>query len=364
MTTSANQYIHVNYPEPHAQRGRDILKAHPEVKKLFGHDPITAAWLALIVGMQILIAAAIAHSSAWWILAVSFFVGAFATHSLFVIIHEATHNLIFRSPTANKIAAIIANLPFVFPAAIGFRKYHLVHHRNQGDLNLDADLAGEKEAKLIGNSTLGKTLWMLGFVFFEGLVRPARVAKMGKVQLWDGWVVFNAVAEVAFVVAVVHFLGWGALGYLAASSLFSVGLHPVGGRWIQEHYVVKHPQETYSYYGPLNNLAFNVGYHNEHHDLTMVAWSNLPKLKAMAPEFYEPLYAHYSWTGLLIRFLTDPKMSLYSRVTRPPREMLLNPMAEANLPQDISSKEEAVPPMPPGFLKPQTAPSASPVAHS
>jgi sphingolipid delta-4 desaturase len=36
----------------------------------------------------------------------------------------------------------------------------------------------------------------------------------------------------------------------------------------------------------------------------------------MAPEFYADLAAHTSWTKLLFRFLFDPKISLYSRMTR------------------------------------------------
>jgi sphingolipid delta-4 desaturase len=66
----------------------------------------------------------------------------------------------------------------------------------------------------------------------------------------------------------------------------------------------------------MNALAFNVGYHNEHHDLMRVPWSRLPALRRLAPELYEPLHHHRSWTRLIVRFILDPTLSLYSRVTR------------------------------------------------
>ena len=120
--------------------------------------------------------------------------------------------------------------------------------------------------------------------------------------------------------AVIYGWGWTSLIYLLLSSVFAIGLHPVGARWIQEHYLT-HPggQETFSYYGGLNVIAFNVGYHNEHHDLVTVPWSRLPEIRRRAPEFYEGMHAYTSWTGLLVRFVRDRHITLFNYIVRPGR---------------------------------------------
>ena len=78
-------------------------------------------------------------------------------------------------------------------------------------------------------------------------------------------------------------------------------------------------QETYSYYGPLNKLSFNVGYHTEHHDLVTIPWSRLPEVRRIAPEFYDGRHAYTSWTALLARFVRDPEITLFNTIVRPGR---------------------------------------------
>jgi fatty acid desaturase len=59
-----------------------------------------------------------------------------------------------------------------------------------------------------------------------------------------------------------------------------------------------------------------MGYHNEHHDLPSIPWNNLPKVRALAPEFYDTLKYHSSWSRLLFQFIFDKRYSLYSRIER------------------------------------------------
>jgi sphingolipid delta-4 desaturase len=59
-----------------------------------------------------------------------------------------------------------------------------------------------------------------------------------------------------------------------------------------------------------------MGYHNEHHDLPSIPWNNLPKVRSLAPEFYDTLKHHSSWSRLLFQFIFDKRYSLYSRIER------------------------------------------------
>jgi sphingolipid delta-4 desaturase len=299
-------------PAPHRDRARALVRAHPEIRDLTGPAPITGAFVLLLVAAQVGIAWALRDVQWWLLAAAAWLVGAFLAHGLWVLIHDCTHNLVFRRPSHNHALQIFANLPLLLPAASAFRKFHILHHRHQGDPDLDVDLPQAIEARLIGHGLLGKALWMLNFWFFQSL----RVVQLKRVSFVDRWYAANVVLALAFAAAVGAALGSGALLYLFLSAIFGIGLHPLGARWIQEHQLVEPDQETYSYYGPLNRVAFNVGYHNEHHDAVGVPWLRLPKVRRMAPEFYDGLYAHRSWTRIWLTFLFDPSQSLHDRMVR------------------------------------------------
>ncbi len=309
-------FTYVTGTEPHRLRTREIIAAHPEVKSLIGKNPVTAVVIAVSVLFQITVAYFLRGQSWWLVIAMAWFIGAFPTHTLFVCIHEAAHNLIFRTPRWNIFAGIISNLPSLLPSAISFKNFHIKHHAFQGVHELDADLPSRWEARLINNYFIGKALWMLFFPIFQSL----RVIRCREAAVVDRWVVLNVIIQFAFDIAIVYFFGWKAFAYLGLSFAFSIGLHPLGARWIQEHFLVlDKTQETYSYYGRLNTLNLNVGFHNEHHDMPSVPWNKLPKLKQMAPEFYDHLKYHGSYTKLWLRFLFSQEIGLFSRILRKER---------------------------------------------
>jgi len=316
---NSEEFTFTERPEPHRARTKGLLKEHPEVRSLIGRNPYSFALILTIVVLQTLIAFLLRAEPWWVLLIVAYGVGAFANHALFVLIHECAHNLIFKSKAGNILSGILADLPIAVPSSVSFRTYHLKHHSFQGDYSLDADLSSRWEARLIGHSFVGKALWLLFFPVFQAL-RPPRLKE---IRFMNAWTVVNWIVVFSYDAAVILLFGPMSFLYLVLSFFFSIGLHPLGARWIQEHYLTASPQETYSYYGRLNVLALNVGYHNEHHDMPSIPWSRLPRLKAMAPEWYDTLSSHRSWAKLLWKFLTDPGLSLFSRMVRENRAGLL-----------------------------------------
>jgi sphingolipid delta-4 desaturase len=312
----ALDYIHVAYPEPHAARGRQMLAVHPELRALAGPERSSALWTVGLVAAQLGLAVAVG-TRPWYIwLPCAYIVGATIDHALWALIHETAHNLVFRWRTGNRLVALAANIPLVLPGAIPFCKYHLLHHRHMGDMDFDAGVPGPDESRLIGRSGVNKALWIAFTFIVQGIVRPRR---MTKIRMLDGWTVVNFVSQIVWMTLLVKLAGLPALTYLLVSSIMAIGLHPLGARWIQEHFALVPGQETYSYYGPLNKVSFNVGYHNEHHDVVTIPWSRLPQVRRIAPEFYDGLHSYDSWSALLVRFLRDRRITLFNYVIRPGR---------------------------------------------
>ena len=140
---------------------------------------------------------------------------------------------------------------------------------------------------------------------------------------------FNIVAQITFDLLLVRYVGGHALAYLIMSSFLAGSLHPCAGHFIAEHYVFEKQHanardpaalapvpETFSYYGPLNMLTYNVGLHNEHHDFPAVPWTRLPVLHEIAKEFYVDLPHHKSWVWVIWQFIWDQEVGLWCRVKR------------------------------------------------
>ncbi|KAI6248521.1 Sphingolipid delta(4)-desaturase [Erysiphe necator] len=311
--------------EPHRTRRQAIIKAHPEVIKLCGPEPLTKYLVLLVVSLQIFCAYLLQSTPffSWKFFLTAYFIGATANQNLFLAIHEISHNLAFRSPKANRALAIFANLPIGIPYSASFRPYHLTHHKSLGVDGLDTDLPTSFEAFFL-DSVLGKAF----FATFQILFYAIRPMLIYTVPFSVGHL-YNVTVQLLFDYILVSTFSKNSLYYLILSSFLAGSLHPCAGHFIAEHYLLHMPPsgardpltntqlpETFSYYGPLNLLTYNVGLHNEHHDFPAVPWSRLPALHELAKEFYDVLPSHTSWVYVIWQFVLDRKVGLNCRVKR------------------------------------------------
>src|SRR5690242_4503504 len=242
-----------------------------QVTKLCGPEPLTKWVVLLVVSIQIACAYLLRDTPflSWPFFLTAYVVGATANQNLFLAIHEISHNLAFRSPLANRVIAVFANLPIGIPYSASFRPYHLTHHKSLGVNGLDTDLPTTFEAWFL-DSVAGKAFFCTCQILFYAL-RPMFIYNLPLTKIH----LFNIVVQLAFDYALVRFASGKALAYLILSSFLAGSLHPCAGHFIAEHYVFEKPEkdasnpankipipETYSYYGVLNFFTYNVGLHN------------------------------------------------------------------------------------------------------
>ncbi|XP_076450850.1 sphingolipid delta(4)-desaturase DES1-like isoform X1 [Babylonia areolata] len=295
--------------EPHASRRREILRKHPEIKRLMGYDPFIAVIVTAEVLAQIFFSWLLQDSSWPCILLLGYFLSPFFNQSLGVAMHEMGHNLAFghRRAWMNRLLGIWCNLPLAVPMAITFKKYHALHHRYLGDDIDDVDVPCKLETYFF-HHPLTKFLWMVFHPLFYA-VRPFYKCP----RPLSAWELVNVVSQLTFDYVIYVNFGVKSLMYLLLGLAFGLSFHPLAAHYISEHYFLKGGEPTHSYYGPLNWILFNAGFHNEHHDFPYIPYSRLPEVKRLAPEFYDNLPHHSSWVKVLWDFVFDVQTAPHAK---------------------------------------------------
>jgi len=101
----------------------DRLLTQLKVLKLCGPEPLTIPLVLAVVTLQCLCAYLLRHTDffSWTFFLTAYIIGATANQNLFLAIHEISHNLAFKSALANRLFAIVANVPIGIPYSASFR---------------------------------------------------------------------------------------------------------------------------------------------------------------------------------------------------------------------------------------------------
>lgn len=291
--------------EPHTGRRKEILDKHPEIKSLMGPDPYIVLPVTISVISQIFFCWIIQDVSWLTLFVMAYTVGGVFNHSLGSSVHEIGHNLAFghgKRAWMNRVLSLWVNLPLGVPMAITYKKYHADHHRYLGEENQDVDIPTRLESWLFKHP-ITKMMWLICHPVIHSL-RP--FYKSPKPLL--GWEMINIITQASFDLLIFKLFGIKAVVYMVLGTVLGLGLHPLAGHFISEHYLFTEGQATHSYYGPLNFILYNVGYHNEHHDFPYIPYHKLPEVKRLAPEYYDNLPYHTSWIKVVWDFIFDKNM--------------------------------------------------------
>lgn len=302
-----------NLDEPHIKRKRTILNKYPEITELYGPDYSTKFITFSLMCTQLYFAYLFGHQWSghpFLMIGFVYIFGAVATQTFGVVIHEASHGLCGDSISINRLTGFMANVCIPFPIYSSFRRYHLEHHAFQGVATKDPDLPLEWETRLIKGNPIAKIIFLFLYPCMYVVRGLAQQKPPGR------WEIYNLLFTICTDILIYNICGLGGFMYLFCCLWFGYGLHPAAGHFIQEHFTFDEGQETYSYYGIMNLPMLNIGLHNEHHDFTRIAWSKLPLVTRIAPEFYLSMSFHTSWFWTLVNFIVYPDIGPQSRVIR------------------------------------------------
>lgn len=310
---------------------REALRRHPEIRELFGNDWRPALAVPLLMALHWGTAWALRDSSYGVIFLVSFFWGQLVLHSAGSLLHDTAHRAVLRG-RHSKLALDIG-LEMILASygrMLTYQHEHMSsHHPHMGNYERDyehEDVCGylarrsfarkhPRFGRLATAAELAINLLPLGFLIAGEVVPrfyqlmtgrkardPQRDIAATKPERWMNWLFIG----VSLAVNVMLFAAFGFKGLLYHVWSLSHFIGKCGmtnlGQSLSEHPDGDLVNPTRSTYWWGNKLLFNTGYHNEHHTFPNVPCTRLPKLKAIAPEFFqatsEKSYVRLWWEHL------------------------------------------------------------------
>jgi len=305
----------------HRERAQLILRKYGDkIRPLMKPHPTMKYW-ALLPAVCIVTLAYIVHyplgltpfHGMWWFLAWS--VGGICSNWVTAALHEIGHNCATTNLIFREILGSLVNMSICVPVYASFRLYHKDHHLFLNTVQ-DPDTPSEIEMAL-AQSAMGKFIWL----FLMPATYSLRPMIMFPVSPQPSQV-FNGVTSLLSWVILIYLTGnWHFPFFLITCCALGLSIHPTGAAHVlAEHYnlyfPVKEHYQTYCYYGPLNYVLFNLGYHAQHHDFPNIPGFWLPKVREIASEFYDDIPVHSSMPKLMFEFIFNPNCGLSVRLDR------------------------------------------------
>jgi fatty acid desaturase len=244
-----------------------------------------------------------AHAPSWWEIALAAIVFSFSNHTLFALVHEAVHGVLFPKHMANEFVGSL--LAATFPQTFCLqRAFHLSHHRNNrtdseffDGIGPD-DLAWVKRWQwygiLLGEYWLRVPVAGLLWLLCPWLLRRPFLRDPSKqvVRSWGGYGVLEALHRVpavrsraeilwaiALQVAAWHLLHLNAVAWICCYAAFAVNwgsLQYAAHAFSERH--VRDGAFDLRVVTPLRWALLNYHLHRAHHGHPTVPWIELPRL--------------------------------------------------------------------------------------
>ena len=326
----------------HDQRTR-VLKAHPELRRLYGSEPLQ---LIPIVGLLltrwgVAYCVGVYEAPLWLIGVLACTFGCWTVHAAGTYIHEQGHRLVVAAePAATAVDVLLEACATTFGYSVSYQHKHVnFHHVYLGDYEWDSEMRDLCAHVSVVSAEQRAYLATRGLVLLEGClalllpaaglvaqdvaeavraalllpadVRPSDGVRRARFALPPRL----AIKQRAFVgVSIAMYaLCWRLCGLRACvfglwslavkSSRFDV----IGwGQDMAEHnaHDDARPKRrpTNTTHTAWNWLFCNTGYHTEHHTFPAVPGCYLPRLSRAAPEEFAPCVASVPWAALWLQW--------------------------------------------------------------